>query len=215
MLIGAFAQYFFGFTIFVLSSFLVLLVLVQRGRGGGLTGALGGPGGQSAFGTKAGDLFTRITIGVAAAWILLCASAVFMLRGRALPQTGGVDLPTVKGSANPGGGASGDGALGTDATGASSSGVTGAADNLSALPKLELPKLELPASTLPGSAEAAPATEPPAIEPPATESPAPANESPAPANESPAPATESPAPATESPAAPAVGNEPSTTAEPN
>ena len=46
--------------------FLILLVLVQRGRGGGLAGAFGGMGGQSAFGTKAGDLFTRITIGVAA-----------------------------------------------------------------------------------------------------------------------------------------------------
>ncbi len=162
MLIGAFAQYFFGFTIFVLSSFLVLLVLVQRGRGGGLTGALGGPGGQSAFGTKAGDLFTRITIGVAAAWILLCATAVFMLRGRALPQTGGVDLPVVKGNANPGAGSAlGEGSSGS---GASSSGITGAADNLSALPKLELPP-----STLPGSTEAAPVipTEQPATELPA------------------------------------------------
>ncbi len=93
MLIGALAQYFFGFTIFVLSMFLILLVLVQRGRGGGLTGALGGPGGQSAFGTKAGDLFTRITVGVAAAWIILCASAVFVLRGKGLPETGVVNRP--------------------------------------------------------------------------------------------------------------------------
>src|SRR6478672_8748116 len=52
--------------------FLVLVVLIQRGRGGGLAGAFGGMGGQSAFGTKAGDLFTRITIGVAAFWIILC-----------------------------------------------------------------------------------------------------------------------------------------------
>ena len=41
-----------------------------------LAGALGGMGGQSAFGTKAGDLFTRITIGVAAFWIVLCMLAV-------------------------------------------------------------------------------------------------------------------------------------------
>ena len=52
--------------------FLIVLVLIQRGKGGGLAGALGGMGGQSAFGTKAGDLFTRITIGVAAFWIILC-----------------------------------------------------------------------------------------------------------------------------------------------
>ncbi|MEC8558308.1 MAG: preprotein translocase subunit SecG [Planctomycetota bacterium] len=88
MLIAALTHYFFGITIFLMSLFLILLVLVQRGRGGGLTGALGGPGGQSAFGTKAGDLFTKITIGVAAAWILLCVAAVMALKTRALPTFG-------------------------------------------------------------------------------------------------------------------------------
>ena len=56
--------------------FLILLILIQRGRGGGLAGAFGGMGGQSAFGTKAGDLFTRVTIVTAAVWILLCALSV-------------------------------------------------------------------------------------------------------------------------------------------
>ena len=54
--------------------FLIVLVLIQRGKGGGLAGAFGGMGGQSAFGTKAGDLFTKITIGVAAFWIMLAWS---------------------------------------------------------------------------------------------------------------------------------------------
>ena len=36
----------------VLAIFLILLVLVQRGRGGGIAGALGGMGGNSAFGTS-------------------------------------------------------------------------------------------------------------------------------------------------------------------
>ncbi len=61
------------------SVFLILLVLIQRGRGGGLAGALGGMGGQSAFGTKAGDLFTKITIGVATFWILLCILSINVL----------------------------------------------------------------------------------------------------------------------------------------
>jgi preprotein translocase subunit SecG len=65
--------------LFLTSVFLILLVLIQRGRGGGLAGAFGGLGGQSAFGTKAGDLFTRITIGVAAFWIILCAASVKLL----------------------------------------------------------------------------------------------------------------------------------------
>ena len=56
--------------------FLILVVLVQRGRGGGLAGALGGMGGQSAFGAKAGDLFTRITMVVAFFWIVLCMVSV-------------------------------------------------------------------------------------------------------------------------------------------
>jgi preprotein translocase subunit SecG len=56
--------------LFLGSIFLILLVLIQRGRGGGLAGAFGGMGGYSAFGTRAGDIFTRITIVAAALWIL-------------------------------------------------------------------------------------------------------------------------------------------------
>ncbi|MFN9229644.1 MAG: preprotein translocase subunit SecG [Planctomycetota bacterium] len=58
------------------SAFMILLILVQRGRGGGLTGALGGAGGQSAFGSKAGDVFTRITIGTAVVWIVLAMMTI-------------------------------------------------------------------------------------------------------------------------------------------
>lgn len=57
--------------ILLLGIFLILLVLIQRGKGGGLAGAFGGVGGSSPFGSRAGDMFTRITIGVAAAWIIM------------------------------------------------------------------------------------------------------------------------------------------------
>jgi preprotein translocase subunit SecG len=50
---------------------LILVVLIQRGKGGGLAGAFGGTGGSSAFGSRAGDFFTKVTIVLAAAWILL------------------------------------------------------------------------------------------------------------------------------------------------
>src|SRR3984957_7739499 len=53
------------------SVFLIILVLIQRGKGGGLAGAFGGAGGSSAFGSRAGNTFTKITIYVAAGWILL------------------------------------------------------------------------------------------------------------------------------------------------
>ncbi len=92
MLLGLVSHYFFGITIFVTSVFLILLVLVQRGRGGGIAGALGGAGGQSAFGTKAGDLFTRITVGVATAWILLCCLAILVLKDKEF-STGVTDGP--------------------------------------------------------------------------------------------------------------------------
>ena len=72
-------RFLLGFMLVLTSLFLILLVLIQRGRGGGLTGALGGMGGQSAFGTKAGDVFTRITVGVAAFWIGLCILSLNLL----------------------------------------------------------------------------------------------------------------------------------------
>jgi preprotein translocase subunit SecG len=51
------------------SVFLICLVLIQRGKGGGLAGAFGGTGGSSAFGSKAGDVFTRVTMITAGIWI--------------------------------------------------------------------------------------------------------------------------------------------------
>ncbi len=60
--------------------FLILLVLIQRGKGGGLSGAFGGVGGSSAFGTRAGDLFTKITIIVATVWIILVMVTVMAVQ---------------------------------------------------------------------------------------------------------------------------------------
>lgn len=79
VLLASFWHYFFGISLFITSIFLILVVLVQRGRGGGLTGALGGMGGQSAFGAKAGDVFTRITMVTALIWIGLCMGAIKVL----------------------------------------------------------------------------------------------------------------------------------------
>ena len=57
--------------VFIVGIVLIGLVLIQRGRGGGLVGALGGQGGSSPFGSRAGDMFTRVTLGLAIAWIIL------------------------------------------------------------------------------------------------------------------------------------------------
>ena len=79
LLLGTLVGALLGWLMAFLSVFLVLLVLIQRGKGGGLTGALGGPGGQSAFGSKAGDTFTVITIVVASVWGFTCAFTMWLL----------------------------------------------------------------------------------------------------------------------------------------
>ena len=66
--------------IFILNLLLILIVLIQRGKGGGLAGAFGGAGGSSAFGSRAGDLFTKITIGMGAVWIILTMLDVVLVQ---------------------------------------------------------------------------------------------------------------------------------------
>jgi preprotein translocase subunit SecG len=99
-----FLHYVFAIPMALLSIFLVLVILVQRGRGGGLTGALGGMGGQSAFGTKAGDLFTRITIVVAALWVLLAMASIKVLAQRQVFDVSqkGMPIPAAKTPTIPG-----------------------------------------------------------------------------------------------------------------
>lgn len=57
--------------IIVSGVFMILLILIQRGKGGGLAGAFGAAGGSSAFGSRAGDQFTKITLITALIWVLL------------------------------------------------------------------------------------------------------------------------------------------------
>jgi preprotein translocase subunit SecG len=73
----------------VLGSFLILLVLIQRGKGGGLIGALGGSGGSSPFGSRAGDQFTRLTIYLALLWLFLTMVQVRAIQGSAHSNRGG------------------------------------------------------------------------------------------------------------------------------
>ena len=79
LLLADFKAAILGLLLTFLSVFLIMLILIQRGKGGGLTGALGGPGGQSAFGSKAGDTFTLITIVVALVWGFTCAFTMWLL----------------------------------------------------------------------------------------------------------------------------------------
>lgn len=62
-------------------SVLVLAVLIQRPKGGGLSGAFGGAGGATAaFGTKTGDVLTWITIGFFVAFLALAIGMTHALK---------------------------------------------------------------------------------------------------------------------------------------
>jgi preprotein translocase subunit SecG len=84
---AGFFAHIWNLLVLLLSVFLILLVLIQRGKGGGLAGAFGGAGGSSAFGSRAGDTFTRITIGVATAWILCLMIEVHIVQNSASSKT--------------------------------------------------------------------------------------------------------------------------------
>ena len=76
--------------LFLLGAFLILLVLIQRGKGGGLIGALGGAGGSSPFGSRAGDQFTRLTIYLALIWLFLTMVQVRAIQEAARANPGAV-----------------------------------------------------------------------------------------------------------------------------
>lgn len=79
--------------------FMILLILIQRGKGGGLSGAFGGAGGSSAFGSRAGDQFTRITLGAAGFWLLLTMLQVKLIQS-SIP-TPPTDVSTAVSPAEP------------------------------------------------------------------------------------------------------------------
>jgi preprotein translocase subunit SecG len=73
-------------TLFLITCvFLIMLVLIQKGRGGGLSGAFGGGGGSTAFGTKTGDVLTWATSIVFGIFILLAVA--LNLATNNLPKT--------------------------------------------------------------------------------------------------------------------------------
>lgn len=77
----SFISHALNFIIIALGILLILTILIQRGKGGGLIGAFGGAGGSSPFGSKAGDTFTRITITMAGIWVLLIMIHIKVVKG--------------------------------------------------------------------------------------------------------------------------------------
>jgi len=71
LLAVAWYSHLLNLVIILLGLFLILIVLIQRGKGGGLSGAFGGAGGSSAFGSRTADAFVKITLYLAAVWVLV------------------------------------------------------------------------------------------------------------------------------------------------
>ncbi len=74
-------------TLFILVCvFLILLVLIQKGRGGGLSSAFGGSGGNTAFGSKTGDVLTWATSIVFGIFLLLAVALNLIADKRNIQQ---------------------------------------------------------------------------------------------------------------------------------
>lgn len=76
-------------TLFTLVAvFLMMVILLQRGRGVGLSGAFGGAATNTAFGSKTGDVLTWATVVIACFFLLLTVVLNYVF----VPQ--GADLST-------------------------------------------------------------------------------------------------------------------------
>ena len=64
--------------------FMILLILIQKGRGGGLASAFGGAGGNTAFGAKTGDVLTWATSIIFGIFLLLAIVLNLMSGGSSL-----------------------------------------------------------------------------------------------------------------------------------
>lgn len=108
-LIATFGQVILTFFIVLVSLLLMGLILLQKNRGSGLSGAFGGVGGHTAFGTKTGDFLTWVTVGLAGVFIILSITAVFVFERAVTPATAApaapppasTDAPLTTGGAAP------------------------------------------------------------------------------------------------------------------
>lgn len=66
---------------------IVLIVLMQDPKGGGLAGVLGGAGGSSAFGAKTADVVMKVTVVLGIAFFLLSIVLGITLKGGKLGTT--------------------------------------------------------------------------------------------------------------------------------
>src|SRR5262245_668619 len=83
--------------------FMILVVLVQKGRGGGLASAFGGAGGNTAFGSKTGDVLTWATSIIFGVFLILAVALNLLANKRNDQAEAGtlVSTPAVQQSTTP------------------------------------------------------------------------------------------------------------------
>ena len=96
--------YWFIIVIHVIASLvLIFVILLQAGRGGGLSESFGGSSTQTIFGTKTSLFLRRATEVSAVVFLLTCLTLAVLTghRGRSLIATGGRAVPMTQGSGVP------------------------------------------------------------------------------------------------------------------
>jgi preprotein translocase subunit SecG len=87
---------FFFYTLMTLFIFvcliLILVILIQKGRGGGIASAFGGAGGNTAFGSKTGDVLTWATSVIFGVFVLLAIVLNLMANYRQANPPGVVNV---------------------------------------------------------------------------------------------------------------------------
>jgi len=83
----------------IVSLVLIAVILLQAGRGGGLSESFGGSSTQTIFGTKTSVFLTRATAASAIIYIITCLALAVMTghRSRSLVTKAGMTQPFTKG----------------------------------------------------------------------------------------------------------------------
>jgi preprotein translocase subunit SecG len=97
MLLAAWYHLLFATVFAMFGVMLMIVILLQRGRGTGLSGAFGGAGGANIMGSKTGDILTKITMVGIAVFLLMAAVLNYVFRPS---QPAGPVQPSV-GQQNP------------------------------------------------------------------------------------------------------------------
>jgi preprotein translocase subunit SecG len=85
----------------IVSLVLIAVILLQAGRGGGLSETFGGSSTQTILGTKTSVFLKRATAASAVIYILTCLTLAVLTshRGRSLVSKGGMNIPAAAGQA--------------------------------------------------------------------------------------------------------------------